>query len=363
MTKNHVSSWRWVNALLMAGILVCLAVLILQNIVRLSQRSPAPESVVMEVMPSPAEPVPDPKPAPPPRQALAATTVPVETPAHQPGDGVPTALASPPPPPLFQEPVPVLGHILKGPATTTANSSSTAWPAGVGAEIIGRVRLNGTPPEERTLPLDPYCSKYYTNGLPTTRFYVVGEDHGLGDVLVHVHDVRLNGQFVIPAEPVTLAADRCLFHPYVLGIQTGQTLQLLNLGPVLENFHITARTNREINYAMMPVQRGRGILVPPPRPEQGARSLVFNHEELFVRAKCDTHPWQFADIAVLPHPFFSVTDTNGYFEMRSGLPVGEYELVAHHRKAGVQRQRVTVREAEPVEVEFTFTVPGQQATR
>jgi len=50
-----------------------------------------------------------------------------------------------------------------------------------------------------------------------------------------------------------------------------------------------------------------------------------------VRFKCDVHPWMFAYVGVVEHPFFAVTDKDGNFKV-SGVPNGNYTIEAYHPK-------------------------------
>ncbi|MBI3880115.1 MAG: hypothetical protein HY301_08615, partial [Verrucomicrobia bacterium] len=52
--------------------------------------------------------------------------------------------------------------------------------------VNGRVLLKGTSRPELPLPLDPACAKLWAGAKPTTRFYLIGANGGLGDVFVHV---------------------------------------------------------------------------------------------------------------------------------------------------------------------------------
>ena len=47
---------------------------------------------------------------------------------------------------------------------------------------------------------------------------------------------------------------------------------------------------------------------------------VFEKPELFIKVKCDVHPWMFAYICVVDHPWFAVTDQKGNFTLPPGLP-------------------------------------------
>src|SRR6185436_12982051 len=80
----------------------------------------------------------------------------------------------------------------------------------------------------------------------------------------------------------------------------------------------------------------------------------FSNPEIFLRVKCDVHPWMFAYIAVLPHPFFAVTDSRGSFQFPPGLPPGKYVIAARHLKAGEAVVEVTIREEQETIIPFTL---------
>jgi len=57
-----------------------------------------------------------------------------------------------------------------------------------------------------------------------------------------------------------------------------------------------------------------------------------------VNLKCNGgHTWMNAELFVVPHPYYAVTDETGKFEL-SNVPAGEYTLVAWHESWTVARQ-------------------------
>lgn len=195
------------------------------------------------------------------------------------------------------------------------------------ADIAGKVTLKGTPPPEKDLPLDPTCGKLWPNEKPKTRFYVAGGDGGLADVFVYLK--KVDGAVPAPTKPVMLDQKACEYVPYVAGLQVGQQLLIRNSDPVLHNVHATPKVNKEFNLAQM--AGGKDI----------ARTM--DQPEVLVRFKCDVHPWMFAYVGVLPHPYFAVTDKDGNYKI-SGVPAGKYSLVAFHRKAHGTEDKAVVKE-------------------
>jgi hypothetical protein len=90
--------------------------------------------------------------------------------------------------------------------------------------------------------------------------------------------------------------------------------------------------------------------------------LFFQKQEVLVRFKCDVHPWMFAYVGVIEHPFFAVTDKEGSFII-TNVPPGDYLLEAYHLKThGVNpglTQQVSVRTGEAAVADFTLELPAQ----
>ncbi len=208
------------------------------------------------------------------------------------------------------------------------------------AEITGKVTLTGKPPPEIPIPLDANCMKVQHQAI-TTRHYVVGQENGLGNVFVWIKE-GVTGKYTPPATPGVLDQVGCEYEPYVQGLMTGQKLKIVNSDPFLHNVDCMPVINRGFNVAQ--VTRGQ------------ATEKVFDKQEVLVKFKCDVHPWMFAYVGVVDHPFFCVTDKDGNYKI-SGLPPGKYTIEAYHLKAGKSDQAITVADGEKKVVNFTLAVP------
>ena len=221
-------------------------------------------------------------------------------------------------------------------------------PAGANTRISGRVFLSGKPPAERVLPMDPRCAAEH-KGQVTTRFYVTGKDNGLADVFIVISAGLPRLQWAVPKQPVTLRLRGCLYENHIVGVQTDQTLLVENLDRIMHNIHnipSKGSGNPEKNVAIMP--RAKPL------------QYVFPEAERFLRFKCDVHPWEFAYVNVVEHPFFTVSDANGNFTI-NGLPPGTYTIQAHHRKSGLQQKEITVEENRNADINFEFQAPAAEA--
>lgn len=211
-------------------------------------------------------------------------------------------------------------------------------------DITGKVTLKGNPPPEKDLPLDPNCGKLHPEGTPKTRFYLVGKGGELADAFVYIKEGLTGKHFPAPGAPLVIDQKGCEYSPYVSGVQVNQTINVLNSDPVLHNVHPTPAVagNKESNQAQLPK----------------SKPLVYNfaNPELFLRFKCDVHPWMFSYVSVMEHPFFAVTDKDGNFKI-ANVPPGTYTVEVMHRKAGKQTAQVTVEATGAKTQDFTLEVP------
>jgi plastocyanin len=213
------------------------------------------------------------------------------------------------------------------------------------ANVTGIVTLKGTPPAEKPItPLkeDAQCGKLHSD-TPTTRFYVVGANNALADVIVSIQE--MSGKSTgASAQPAVLDQRNCLYVPQILAVQTGQKLVVKNSDPVMHNVHAQpapSSGNKEDNKVQM--------------AKSPDLSFTFDKPEEFLKFKCDVHPWMFAWISVFDHPYFAVSDKDGNFKI-ANVPPGKYKIKANHRKGGEVIQDIEVKDGADTKVEFAINV-------
>src|SRR5450432_2999235 len=105
------------------------------------------------------------------------------------------------------------------------------------------------------------------------------------------------------------------FVPHVLAIPVGATVDFPNIDPI---FH-----NAFSNFSGQPFDVG---LYPPGT----SRSVTFKHPGI-VRVFCNIHSAMSAIIAVLPTPWFTVTQVSGKYSIPN-VPPGGYQLRMFHER-------------------------------
>ena len=222
------------------------------------------------------------------------------------------------------------------------------WPgvAIAASSVSGTVTFTGKAPTLRPLAMDadPVCAKKHS-GPVANEMLVLGNGNTMGNILVWVSKGLPAGKtWPVPQAPVVLDQQGCQYKPHVMGIMVGQTYKILNSDALPHNVHTLPKVNKPFNRAMPATLK--------------EATTKFDKEEPIFQVKCDVHPWMSAWIGVFPHPFFSVTSTDGKFTI-SGLDAGTYEITAWHERLGTQTASITVGANDKKTQNFKFTMPAK----
>jgi plastocyanin len=203
------------------------------------------------------------------------------------------------------------------------------------ATVSGTVKFDGAAPKAAKIDMsqDPACKG--TNEAEN----VVVDSGDLANVFVYVKDGLGNRTFDVPKDPVELEQKGCQYHPHVLGVMTGQTVEIKNADQTTHNIHPTPKDNREWNESQP--------------PSTAPLEKTFAREEIMLPVKCNQHPWMKMYVNVVKSPFFAVTDKSGKYEIK-GLPPGDYTIAFVHEKLGEQDQKVTVAPKDSKTVDASF---------
>lgn len=204
-----------------------------------------------------------------------------------------------------------------------------------GGTISGRVVFKGKKPSS-TLPAgkdQEVCGKEKKDPSLT-----VNERGEVRFAVVQIVDIR-KGKAI---DPVVAVLDQrgCEYHPHVLAVPAGTTIEILNSDGILHNVHTFSQKNDPFNRA---------------QPKYLKKiTHVFKEPEI-ISVKCDVHGWMSAWIYVAGHPYYDTTTANGAFKLE-GVPPGNYTLEVWHEELGKQRQEVTVGPNESAKVVFEYVI-------
>src|SRR3954454_5924655 len=227
-------------------------------------------------------------------------------------------------------------------ATSTQATAPTAAPvvSADAATLAGAVKFDGAAPKMPVIQMgaDPYCQSQHPAPV-TDEDVVVGPAGELANVFVYIKNPPA-GNYPAPATPLTLDQKGCRYYPHVSALQIGQKLAIKNDDETLHNVHAMPTVNSQFNEG----QPVKGMV---------AEKTLDKPEETPFKIKCDVHGWMKSYLAVMPHPFYAVSQANGQFSIPN-LPPGTYTVVAWHEKYGQQEQSITVAPKESKQVAFTF---------
>jgi plastocyanin len=222
-----------------------------------------------------------------------------------------------------------------GKEETPAPAGPLWKPTGAEGNVTGVINFTGAVPAPSKLDMSSDSKCEGENFLDD----VVVKDGKLQNVFVFIKSGLPQASFETPADTVTIDQKGCKYVPRVLGIQAGQPLKIVNSDQTDHNIHTLPRVNREFDDSQL---AGQGPVI-----------RKFKHPEAIFPVKCNKHSWMRAHIAVLAHPFFAVSDSNGAFTIK-GLPPGEYEIEAWHERYGAKTAKIKVVEKSDAKADFTF---------
>jgi hypothetical protein len=224
----------------------------------------------------------------------------------------------------------VLGALL-----ATGGLTATAEPAQPGT-VTGIVRLAGPAPTRPSLPVFKH-TEVCGEAVADDRL-VVGPSGGVRYAVVTVVGVRDGDP---PERDVThvLGNRGCRFEPHVQVAEVGQWLEISNSDPILHNADARLGKDTLFNVALPPDRRVRRPLARSGR----------------IEITCDVrHTWMSAFIVVTEHPYHTVTDAYGVYEIHD-VPPGKYTLSVWHEQLGTREIPVVVEAGRTATADVTYS--------
>ena len=156
---------------------------------------------------------------------------------------------------------------------------------------------------------------------------VVGGNKGLANAVVSVAGAK-GAPRAMKAE---IDQHGCKFVPRVVAMTPG-AIDIKNSDGILHNIHTYSTANSSINKAQPKFKK--------------VMTEKFDKPE-FIKLTCDVHSWMLGWIAVMPNPFFGVTDAKGTTRIEN-VPPGKYTLEVWHETLGKQTKDVEVKAGQTV---------------
>lgn len=132
------------------------------------------------------------------------------------------------------------------------------------------------------------------------------------------------------------------FVPRVVAVPVGSTVDFPNDDPIYHNVFSLSRT-KTFDLGRFPRGKSRG--------ERFDRPGV-------VKVFCQIHSHMSATVMVFDHPWFTIPDDQGAFDL-PGVPPGMHSITAWHERLGDTTFQVRVEPGRPATVDFILPVPAQ----
>jgi hypothetical protein len=184
-----------------------------------------------------------------------------------------------------------------------------------GGTISGSVKWSGAVPHELEYPVSKDAQICDPDGKKTVSLdrLIVGPEGGVANTIVYLKNISAGKALDLPDQRRHLDQRHCRYVPHILLVPASAELQMKSSDATLHTIHMDGAASYNL---------------PFPFPEQ-VSSRAMNTPGL-VNLRCNGgHVWMNAEMMVVKHPYYAVTDESGRYEF-SDVPAGNYQIVAWH---------------------------------
>ncbi len=186
--------------------------------------------------------------------------------------------------------------------------------------ISGTVKWSGPAPHQLDFPVtkDPQiCDPEGKKNVSLERL-IVGPDGGVANTIVYLKNISAGKAMDLPEQRRHLDQKHCHYVPHILLVPASAELQMQSSDATLHTIHMDGAASFNL---------------PFPFPNQiSSRTMATPG---LVNLRCNGgHVWMNAEMMVVQHPYYAVTDESGRFEF-TGVPPGTYQIVAWHEGWGL----------------------------
>lgn len=167
-----------------------------------------------------------------------------------------------------------------------------------------------------------------------------GKVSGVSGTSVVYVDAIAGKTFPAPEKHALIDQKGLMFHPHVVAIQSGTTVDFLNSDTVAHNvFWPSISGNKKLGHNLGTWPKGE------------KRSFKFDNPGV-APLLCNVHPEMASYIVISPTPYFAETNESGEYTI-ANVPDGSYTVTAWHEGAKNQSKPVTV--AGSTKADFTLS--------
>jgi hypothetical protein len=197
----------------------------------------------------------------------------------------------------------------------SAQGGYTAIRVTDGGTISGTVKWSGPEPRGLDVPVnkDPEICDPDSHKTINMERLVIGPDGGVANTIVYVRNISQGKTMNLPQPRRSLDQRHCRYEPHILLVPQTAEIAMKSSDAVLHTVHMDGAASFNVPFPFLDRVITRNMDTPG-----------------LVNLRCNGgHVWMNAEMMVVSHPYYAVTDLNGRFEL-TDVPPGDYEVVAWH---------------------------------
>ena len=223
-------------------------------------------------------------------------------------------------------------------ATTKSSPSPTAAPSP--APSNGRDRRPAT--LDFSVTKDPQICDPDGKKTVSLERLIVGPEGGVANTIVYLKNISAGKAMELPEQRRHLDQKHCRYIPHILLVPQNADLQMQSSDATLHTIHMDGAASYNLPFPFTNQISARTMSTPG-----------------LVNLRCNGgHVWMNAEMMVVPHPYYAVTDESGRFEF-TDVPPGTYQIVAWHEGWGLAGKE----QAYDVLTERTCSAPSSPNRR
>lgn len=184
-----------------------------------------------------------------------------------------------------------------------------------GGTIRGTVKWSGPLPKLAPAALNKDPDVCDPDGRKTRDLerLVVNSSGGVANTVVYLKNITKGKPLEFPEARQFLNQKTCRYEPHVLLVPANGTMHLKSSDHVLHTVHMSGAAEYNLPFPFV--------------DQEVTRTM---NRDGVVDLRCNAgHTWMNAEVLVVAHPYYTVTDADGNFEL-SNVPPGNYEIEAWH---------------------------------